>query len=121
MSQVSELSHKLGTVEGNCRSMEEELSRLQNQNVQLGKSKSEREVDANELRARLRSADEKVHISCLCRASQHSMCTPVLSQPGCLMSHHKWLHTPDCEVLLRRGFKMGPFQIRGGVNEKRHT
>jgi TolA-binding protein len=65
MPQVSELSHKLGTVEGNCRSMEEELSRLQNQNVQLGKSKSEREVEANELRARLRSADEKVHISLL--------------------------------------------------------
>ncbi len=75
MPQVSELSHKLGTVEGNCRSMEEELSRLQNQNVQLGKSKSEREVEANELRARLRSADEKVHISCLCQASQNNTCT----------------------------------------------
>ena len=74
MSQVSELSHKLGTVEGNCRSMEEELSRLQKQNVQLGKSKNEREVDANELRARLRSADEKVHISCCCRASQNNIC-----------------------------------------------
>ena len=75
MPQVSELSHKLGTVEGNCRSMEEELSRLQNQNVQLGKSKSELEVEANELRARLRSADEKVHISSLCQASQKNTCT----------------------------------------------
>lgn len=60
MWQVSELSHKLGSAEGNCRSMEEELSRLQNQNVHLGKGKSERDVEANELRAKLRSADEKV-------------------------------------------------------------
>ena len=58
--QVSELSHKLGSAEGNCKSMEEELSRLQNQTVQLGKGKSERDVEANELRAKLRSADEKV-------------------------------------------------------------
>jgi len=61
---VSELSHKLGTAEGNCQSMEEELSRLQSQNVQLGKSKSERDVDANDLRAKLRSADEKVCHAC---------------------------------------------------------
>ena len=40
--------------------MEEELNRLQNQTVQLGKGKSERDVEANELRAKLRSADEKV-------------------------------------------------------------
>lgn len=59
-TKVSELSHKLGTAEGNCRSMEEELSRLQSQNTQLSKGKSERDVEANELQARLRSADEKV-------------------------------------------------------------
>ena len=58
--QVSELSHKLGTAEGNCRSMEEELSRLQSQHIQLSKGKSERDVEANELQAKLRSADEKV-------------------------------------------------------------
>lgn len=40
--------------------MEEELSRLQSQNTQLSKGKSERDVEANELQARLRSADEKV-------------------------------------------------------------
>ena len=59
--QVSELSHKLGTAEGNCKSMEEELTRLQNQNIQLSKSRSERDVEANELQAKLRAADEKVH------------------------------------------------------------
>ena len=58
--QVSELSHKLGTAEGNCRSMEEELSRLQAQHLQLSRGKSDRDVEANELRAKLRSADEKV-------------------------------------------------------------
>ncbi|DBA71002.1 TPA: hypothetical protein ACH3X2_011436 [Trebouxia sp. C0005] len=73
-SKVSELSHKLGTVEGNCRSMEDELSRLQNQNVQLGKSKSEREVEANELRARLRSADEKVQAQKDHIAEQNQRC-----------------------------------------------
>ncbi len=91
MSQVSELSHKLGTVEGNCRSMEEELSRLQNQNVQLGKSKSEREVDANELRARLRSADEKVHTSgaCITTAYMSAWYRPMLdtNSRGCAQAH----------------------------------
>lgn len=58
--QVSELSHKLGTAEGNCRSMDEELARLQSQNTQLSRSRSERDVEASELQAKLRSADEKV-------------------------------------------------------------
>ena len=58
---MSELSHKLGTAEGNCRSLEEELNRLQNQHLQLSRGKSDRDVEANELRAMLRSADEKVH------------------------------------------------------------
>lgn len=40
--------------------MEEELMRLQSQNTQLSKGKSERDVEANELQAKLRSADEKV-------------------------------------------------------------
>lgn len=55
------MSHKLGTAEGNCKSMEEELARLQNQNTQLSRSKSERDVEANDLQAKLRSADEKVN------------------------------------------------------------
>lgn len=58
--QVSELSHKLGTAEGNCKSLEEELARLQAQNVQLSKARSEREVDATESRAKLHAAEEKV-------------------------------------------------------------
>lgn len=57
---MSELSHKLGTADGHCRSMDEELARLQSQNMQLSRSKSERDVEANELQAKLRSADEKV-------------------------------------------------------------
>ena len=58
--QVSELSHKLGTSEGNCKSLEEELARLQAQHVLLSKVKSEREVDANDSRAKLHAAEEKV-------------------------------------------------------------
>lgn len=58
--QVSELSHKLGIAEGNCKSLEEELTRLQGQNVQLSKSRSERDVDANDSRAKLHAAEEKV-------------------------------------------------------------
>ena len=60
MMQVSELSHKLGTSEGNCKSLEEELARLQTQHVHLSRAKSEREVDANESRAKLHAAEEKV-------------------------------------------------------------
>ena len=60
--QVSELSHKLGTAEGNCKSFEEELARLQSQNLQLSKAKAEREVDANDTRAKLHSAEEKVSV-----------------------------------------------------------
>lgn len=53
--------------------MDEELSRLQNQNVHLGKGKSERDVEANELRAKLRSADEKVFYFTLIRNTQQLM------------------------------------------------
>lgn len=62
MVQVSELSHKLGTTEGNGKSLEEELARLQSQNLQLSKAKAEREVDASETRAKLHSAEEKVSL-----------------------------------------------------------
>ena len=36
------------------------MTRLQGQNVQLSKSRSEREVDANDSRAKLHAAEEKV-------------------------------------------------------------
>lgn len=54
--------------------MEEELARLQAQNTQLSKTRSEREVDANDSRAKLHAAEEKVH---LC----------VMVRPGALNSH----------------------------------
>ncbi|KAL3143105.1 hypothetical protein ABBQ38_003378 [Trebouxia sp. C0009 RCD-2024] len=73
-SKVSELSHKLGTAKGNCKSMEEELARLQSQNMQLSKSKSERDVEANELQAKLRSADEKVQAQKDHLAEQNQRC-----------------------------------------------
>ncbi|KAL3138442.1 hypothetical protein ABBQ32_006233 [Trebouxia sp. C0010 RCD-2024] len=73
-SKVSELSHKLGTAEGNCKSMEEELARLQNQNTQLSRSKSERDVEANDLQAKLRSADEKVQAQKDHLAEQNQRC-----------------------------------------------
>ena len=56
--------------------MEEELSRLQSQNTQLSKGKSERDVEANELQAKLRSADEKVlHQHYLAAPQQMLRCT----------------------------------------------
>ena len=64
--QVSELSHKLGSAEGSNRSLEEESTRLKQQNQQLSSDKHEREIQLNEAKAKLIALDEKVSSSWAC-------------------------------------------------------
>lgn len=59
-AQVSELSHRLGTAEGTNRSLEEECTRLRAANTALAREKHERDMAANEFKARLVAVDEKV-------------------------------------------------------------
>eukprot|EP00891_Asterochloris_glomerata_P008911 jgi/Astpho2/8911/Aster-x0832 len=59
-TKVSELSHKLGSLEGACRSLEDEVTRLRSRHQQLQRDKAERDGEVQDLRVRLQSAEEKV-------------------------------------------------------------
>lgn len=58
--QVSELTHRLGTAEGNLRSLEDESARLRLQNQQLGRDRAEIDTEAADSRAKLQALAEKV-------------------------------------------------------------
>ncbi|KAK9867036.1 hypothetical protein WJX84_007443 [Apatococcus fuscideae] len=59
-TKVSELSHRLGTAEGNLRSLEDESARLRLQNQQLGRDRAEIDTEASDSRAKLQALAEKV-------------------------------------------------------------
>lgn len=58
-SRVSELSHRLGSVEGANRSLEEETGRLKQSNTALSAEKHAGDIALNEARARLGALEEK--------------------------------------------------------------
>ena len=65
--QVSELTHRLGTAEGNLRSLEDESARLRLQNQQLGRDRAEIDTEAADSRAKLQALakdgfDERIYV-----------------------------------------------------------
>ncbi len=86
-TQVSELSHRLGSAEGANRSLEDEVSRLRAMCGALSSDKSDREVTINDIRAKLLAAEEKVRgCACLpaCALCLSVLCTPRYVLPACV-------------------------------------
>jgi hypothetical protein len=59
-SQVSELSHRLGSSEGSNKALEEEVARLRSDTITAAQERAQREAAAAELKSKLLALEEKV-------------------------------------------------------------